>query len=449
MASAELDGPRGTLLRGCSTAITTDFLGFLDQARTRYGSAFRIRIAPGWHGFGLLSAEHYEHVLVRLGDKYVKQTREAVMLRKMLGRSVLTDNGPAQRHSRKVAQPALSSTSVHATKSTVDSVVGRSLDGLVESYGDGTPFDLQHEMMVVTINLASSVLLGVEDAAQARELSSGFWRSNLYLSERMTRPLGPLAVSVPSPANRKYRADMRRLDAVADAIIDVARRSMSQGGRLIDHLIEGGVANGDPARLRSEVKTFLFSGHETSSTTLTWFWYFVSRDEELRRRFLDEIDREMDDGTPVTEQLDKLDLTNRIIQEVLRFYPPGYIIGRKSTVDDEELGFRIPEGSQVYLSPYLTHRDPEYWQRPTEFDPDRFTDSASAGRPRFAYLPFGAGARRCLGDRFALLELATIVAMMARRFRVRLVSDRPVEPEPMITIRPSGGLPVTIEPRAA
>jgi cytochrome P450 len=449
MASAPLDGPRGTLLRGCSTAIGADFLGFLERARVRYGSAFRIRIAPGWHGFGLLSAEHYEHVLVRLGDKYVKETREAVMLRKMLGRSVLTDNGPRQRQSRRLAQPALNSSSVQASRSAVDDVVNRSLDSLSASFGDGTPFDLQHEMMVITITLASSVLLGVEDTAQARGLSASFWRSNLFLSQRMTRPLGPLAVSIPSPANRQYRLDMRRLDAVADTIIDVARRSKAGGGRLIDHLIEGGVEHGDPARLRSEVKTFLFSGHETSSTTLTWFWYFVSRDEELRRRFIDEVDQEIDDAVPVTDQVDRLDLTNRIVQEVLRFYPPGYIIGRQATVDDDELGFRIPKGSQVYLSPFVTHRDPEYWERPTEFDPDRFTAEASAGRPRFAYVPFGAGARRCLGDRFASLELATIVAMMGRRFRVRLLSDDRIEPEPLLTIRPSGGLPVRIEPRAA
>lgn len=446
MTAARLHGPRGSFLRGCSADIDADFLGFLEWARTRYGPAFRIRLAPGWYGFGLLSAEHYEHVLVRRGDSYVKETREAIMLRKMLGRSVLTDNGPDQRRSRRVAQPALTSSAVQASCPAVGAIVSRSLDEMGRSYGDGTPFDLQHEMMVLTINLASSVLLGTDDATHARGLSSIFWRSNQFLSQRIARPLGPLAVSVPTLANRGYRKDQRSLDSAADAIIAAARQSPA-GGRLIDHLVAGGVDQGDPERLRSEVKTFLFSGHETSSTTLTWFWYFVTRDEELRRRFVDEVDHGFTGLQGPTDEAGHLDLTNRLIHEVLRFYPPGYIIGRRALADDEEMGFEIPRGSQLYLSPYLTHRDPRYWDRPGEFDPDRFTPEASAGRPRFAYLPFGAGTRRCLGDRFASFELAAIVASMAQRFRVRLASDRPVVPQPLLTIRPTGGLPVTIEPR--
>jgi cytochrome P450 len=445
MAASRLPGPRGGVLRGCSADIDADFLGFLEWARTRYGPAFRIRLAPGWHGFGLLSAEHYEHVLVRRGDSYVKETREAIMLRKMLGRSVLTDNGPDQRRSRRVAQPALTSSAVQAACPAVDAIVSRAIDEMVRSYGDGTPFDLQHEMMVLTINLASAVLLGTDDAAHARDLSGIFWRSNQFLSQRIARPLGPLAVSVPTPANQGYRRDQRSLDFAADAIIAAARQS-PVGGRLIDHLVSGGVDKGDPERLRSEVKTFLFSGHETSSTTLTWFWYFVTRDEELRRRFTDEIDRGSTGLPGSADQAGQLNLTNRLIHEVLRFYPPGYIIGRRAIADDDELGFRIPKGSQLYLSPYLTHRDPRYWDRPGEFDPDRFTPEASADRPRFAYLPFGAGSRRCLGDRFASSELATIVAAMAQRVRLRLVSDQAVVPQPLLTIRPAGGLPVTIEP---
>jgi cytochrome P450 len=447
MSSTILDGPRGSVLRGCSTALDRDFLGFLAQSRATYGRAFRIRVSPGWHAIGLLSPHHYEHVLMGAGDGFVKETREAVMLRNMLGRSVLTDNGERQRRSRSVAQPALNGRSVRAMSPLVGEIVSKALNDMAARTRSGAPFDIQEEMTVLTIRIASGALLGNDDPDLARRLSAAFWHSNRFLSERIARPLGPLAASIPSIRNRGYFRAKRELDAIADQLIDAARRSGGNGTQLIDRLAREGFEGDADSRLRSEVKTFLFSGHETSSTTLTWFWYFVLKDPQLHARVVEEVDRELNGRRADAQSVTALKLTERVICEVLRFYPPGYIIGRKAIRDDDGLGFTIPAGIQVYMSPYLTHRDPEYWTRPAEFDPDRFEPEIAKQRPRFAYLPFGAGSRRCLGDSFASLELLIIVATMAQRFRLRLLSPTPVPPEPLLTIRPTGGLIVEFKSR--
>jgi cytochrome P450 len=200
-------------------------------------------------------------------------------------------------------------------------------------------------------------------------------------------------------------------------------------------------------QLRDEVLILLLAGHETTATALTWTWYLLSQHPEVESRLHDELDTVLGGRRPSVEDLDKLPYTRMVIQEVLRLYPPAFGFTRHAVAEDEIGGYRIPANSMVFLTPYCTHRHPACWEEPEVFDPERFTPERSAGRPRFAYFPFGGGPRQCIGNAFALMEAQLVLASVAQRYCLRLVPGHPVEPQVQLTLRPRYGLPMTLHPR--
>jgi len=202
-------------------------------------------------------------------------------------------------------------------------------------------------------------------------------------------------------------------------------------------------------QLRVEVTTFLLAGQETTSLALTWTWYLLSQHPDVRRRLEDEIDALLDGRPPAYCDLVSLPYTRMVIDEALRLYPPAWGFSRQALADDELGGFRLPRGWLAFVIPYVLHRLPAFWQDPETFDPDRFSAERSALRPKFVYLPFGAGPRQCIGNHFALVEAQLIVATFAQRYRLHLATGHRVEPWPLITLRPRFGMPMIIERRMA
>jgi cytochrome P450 len=194
--------------------------------------------------------------------------------------------------------------------------------------------------------------------------------------------------------------------------------------------------------LRNETITFLLAGHETTANALSWTFHLIANHPEVEERLREEIHRVLGDRTPELEDVAKLIYTKRVIQEAMRLYPPIWIIERRAIAEDEIAGYHIPAGSSVVISPYALHRHPAFWKNPEEFNPSRFESP-----PPDAYIPFGAGARFCIGHEFAMLEARLIVAMVLQCFRLRAVQGHPVEPMPDITLRPRHGMRMTLHPR--
>ena len=180
---------------------------------------------------------------------------------------------------------------------------------------------------------------------------------------------------------------------------------------------------------------------------LTWTWYLLSQHPEVRHRLEEEIDSVLDGRPPEYTDLVHLPYTRRVIDEAMRLYPPAWGFSRQALSDDRIGGFHLPRGWLVFVLPYVLHRLPAFWDNPDVFDPDRFSPERNADRPRFVYLPFGAGPRQCIGNQFALLEAQLIVATLAQIYRLRLVPGHRVEPWPLITLRPRFGMPMVIEAR--
>jgi cytochrome P450 len=200
-------------------------------------------------------------------------------------------------------------------------------------------------------------------------------------------------------------------------------------------------------QLRDEVLITFFAGHETTAQLLTWAWYLFSRHPEVEERFHAELEENLGGRTPGADDVGRLTYTRMIMDETLRLYSPVALMARDALADDEVGGYEVPAGSIVTLSPYMTHRHPDFWERPLEFYPDHFAHEQVKARPRYAYYPFGAGPRICLGKHFALLEGALVLAEVGQRYKPRLVRDQEIKPLWSGTLRPDGAVMMILEER--
>ena len=202
------------------------------------------------------------------------------------------------------------------------------------------------------------------------------------------------------------------------------------------------------AQLRDEAMTIFLAGHETTAVALGWTWHLLATHPDVRQRLEDEVDAAVGQRRPVVADLQHLSYVEQVVKESLRVYPPAWAISRCAIKDDVIGGFRVPAGSTVLISPYVTHRHPEFWPDPERFDPDRFDPARSVKRPPFAHFPFGGGPRQCIGNSFAMMELALVVATIAQRCRL----DTPpggniIGTRPSITLRPAEPIRMRVSPR--
>ena len=199
--------------------------------------------------------------------------------------------------------------------------------------------------------------------------------------------------------------------------------------------------------VRDQVVTIFMAGHETTSLALSWTWYLLSQHPAVEAKLYNELRDVLGGRTPVYADVASLRYTRMVLEESMRLYPPAHTTGRQPIAPDEILGHRIPAGAEVLIMPWLLHRKPQLWENPDRFDPERFLPERVAERPRFAYMPFGAGPRICIGAAFAMTEAILILATIAQRYRLHLKPGHPVEPQGLITLRPRQGLRMMLERR--
>jgi len=256
---------------------------------------------------------------------------------------------------------------------------------------------------------------------------------------------------IPTPRNRRFLVARRKLDEAVYRLIAGRRRSGEDTGDLLSMLLaardeETGEGMSD-RQLRDEVVTILIAGYETTADALAWTWYLLGTHPEAGARLHAELAAVLAGRVPAVEDLPQLPYTRMVLQEAMRLYPPAWGLLRQAREDDEIRGYRIPARARIVISQYVVHRHPGFWEEPEQFDPERFAPGRAASRPPFAYFPFGGGQRMCIGNNFAMMEAQLILATVAQRYRLDLVPGHPVEPEPLITLRPRHGVLVTLHDR--
>ncbi|MDQ2691222.1 MAG: cytochrome P450, partial [Chloroflexota bacterium] len=268
-------------------------------------------------------------------------------------------------------------------------------------------------------------------------------RFMLWRSQQMWAP--PL--SVPVPRNVEYNRALKVLNETIYPLIAEARRSPKDDllGMMLE-MRDADTGEGlSDRQARDEIVTIFFAGHETTAATLAWAFYLLSQHPAVEERIRLEIASVLDGRLPAFADLPRLTYMQQFLNEVLRLYPAAYLFAREALVDDVIDGYHIPARTMIFISPFVSHRNPTYWPDPERFDPERFAPERSAGRPRHVYFPFGEGPHVCIGNSFAMLEMQFILAMTLQRFRLRLVPGHPIALKPEATLRPKHGVKMTVE----
>ncbi|MBI1226428.1 MAG: cytochrome P450 [Bacteroidetes bacterium] len=400
--------------------------------------------------FIITNHEVVAHVLQKNQKNYVKSPAYG-QLRLALGTGLVTSEGEFWRKQRRLVQPAFYKTQLEDLFRGMAVVAEKYIAELTKKSTDGEPLDIAKEMMTATARIVLKTLFSTENTADINEMYRVMMDSQDYLTFRTVKPYF-IPFTYLNGMHRKFRKDIAWFDSYIFKLIAERRKDANPPNDLLTMLLsskeeETGEVMSDQA-LRDEAVTLFAAGHETSATMLSWALWLLSQYPEVVQKMRKELVEILGDQMPGFENLRKLTYTMQVIQEVMRLYPPGFAIGRQPIAEDEVLGVRIPKNGIMFISIAAMHRDPRYWERPHDFYPEHFTPEREKARPKLAYMPFGAGPRMCIGNHFALMEMQLLLALLVRQFDFETVKGHPVEPEPLITLKPKYGILMRVKPVA-
>jgi cytochrome P450 len=441
--------PPGNFLTGHAGEMLRDAAQFLLRSHASYGDIVRLRLGPRV-ATALFHPEHVYHVLVKRRDNYTKQARGYNKLRQVIGNGLLTSEGDFWLRQRRLLQPAFAAGRLAGFAAPMVTAAEEMAQSWEPAARQGEAIDVAEEMMRLTMRIVGETLLGTDVTGEASDVGTALTLVINEVSRRIHTPWD-FRERLPVASNRRYERALQVLDRSVQKIIDQHRARPTDSQDLLTMLMsvrdeETGAQMSDK-QLRDEVMTFFLAGHETTAKALTWTFYLLSQHVEVRSRLVREVDAVLAGQPATAEDLPKLAYAKQVIQESMRLYPPVWGLARMTAADDRIDDVTIPAGSPVLLAQYVTHRHRGFWDNPEGFDPDRFLPERSEGRHPYAYFPFGAGPRICIGNHFAMIESVLILATITSRWSLNLIPGRPVIPEARVTLRPKHGLFMAAEPR--
>jgi cytochrome P450 len=443
-------GPKGCFVFGSLSEMRRDALRFLTDSARQYGDVVRLDLVETVY---LLS--HPDHIQRVLQDNHTNYKKGFFYdrLKVLVGDGLLTSNGDFWLRQRRIASPAFHKDTLARLQDAMVRRTTQMLDAWDESYAKtGETFDLAAEMMRLTLGIAGDTLFGVDLLDDAEEVGEAASDALEILNVRGNSLL-VLPTAIPTAQNRRLTKAVKVLDDVVNDVIAKRRAGAEAGAeprpdllQMLMDAVDGETGERmNDKQLRDEVMTLLLAGHETTAQALSWTFYLLSKHPAVERQLRKEID-ELGGRPPSVADLPRLAFTDMVVKEAMRRYPPAWLISRTAKEDDVIGGYRVPAGATVLLSPYVMHHHPGYWENPEGFDPERFIEAEHKKRPRFAYFPFAAGPRMCIGWHFAMMELVTCVACIVQRQRLSLTPGFEVVPEPTITLRPADGVKMNVKP---
>lgn len=438
-------GPRGHWLGGNLPAFRADRLDFLTDCARRYGDVVAVRLGPV-RIFALNHPDLVEEVLVHK-HRIFKKHFALQSARPSLGEGLLTSEGEFWRRQRRLAQPAFLPQRIASYGDAMVELTERMLHG----WANGQSRDVQADMMQLTQEIVAKTLFGADLAGASAGVATAMETLLESFTDRVNRMVR-LPVWLPVPSNIRFQRAMRLVEGILYRIIAERRRSREDRGDLLSLLLHAQDTEGDGGgmtdrQLRDEVVTLFMAGHETTANTLAWIWHLLSRYPEAEAKLHAELDEVLDDRPPAVADLPRLSYTNWVVTEALRVMPTVWLLGREATEPTEIGGYPVPRGTTMWMSQWVIHRDPRWFDDAETFRPERWAGDFERSIPRYAYFPFGGGPRICIGNHFAQMEAALLLATIARRFRPRVSPDAVIRPVPTMTLRPAHGVPVRLEER--
>ncbi|MEO8096205.1 MAG: cytochrome P450 [Acidobacteriota bacterium] len=417
---------------------------FLQRMAKEYGDVVFLRVARQ-KIYLLNHPDFVREVLVTEQHKF-KKSRMLERAKVLLGEGLLTNEGASHRRQRRLVQPAFHRDRLVGYGNTMieRACVAR------ERWHRGDTVDVSQEMMRLTMDIVSRTLFSAQVEGEADEIGEALGQV-FGLFDVILLPFSEYLEKLPLPSMLRFRTARKRLDETIYRLIAERRASGEDKGDLLSMLLlaqdEDDAGGMSDTQVRDEVLTLFLAGHETTANALTWAWYLLSQNPEAEARLHAELDEVLAGRVPTVEDAGALRYASGVVQESLRLYPPAWAIGRRALEDVSIGGYTVPKGDIVLMSPYVMHRDARWFPEPERFKPERWLTEDPA-RPKFAYFPFGGGARVCIGERFAWMEGVLLLAVIAQKWKLSLVPGHAVEIRPQITLRPKNGMRMTLAERA-
>jgi cytochrome P450 len=414
-----------------------DNLAFYARCAREYGDVVSFRLGPR-RVVQLNRPDLVEYVLVTGNRHFNKNFFALRHLHRVLGNGLITSEGGHWLRQRRLAQPAFRRDELAAHADIMVACAERMLAG----WRPGDTRDIHAEMMRLTLAIAARTFFDLDVAGTAADVGAAFE----VVQDAFNAQVGSLVVPpawLPTPGNLRRRRAIAFLEGVIEDLIRQRRSDGRDRGDLLSRLLhardEDGTGMTD-RQLRDEGMTLLLAGHETTALALSWTWYLLALNPEVEEQLAAEVRAALGGRPPTVADLPRLPYAGRVLLESMRLYPPVYAIGREARADWDMGEYRVPAGTAVLVSQWVLHRDPRFFAAPEKFDPDRWADGLAGRLPRYAYFPFSAGPRVCLGTTFAMEEALLVLATVAQRYHFTLVPGQRITPKPCITLRPEPGV---------
>jgi cytochrome P450 len=409
--------------------------------------------AKSWLGHQIFVSDPagIKRVLLDNVANYPKTALDVRILSTAFGDGLLVSHGEKWRSHRRIMSPSFDFRSIASYAPAMTDAV-QFLLGKWEARGDGTAVDIAGEMVALTLEIISRTMFSADSdmlgALLDSTLRKGLDDLNFTLFD-IAPLIGPIIMG---RKLARIRANFEAMDATMQQLIGGRGRSDAPKD-LLDRLIAASDSE-TGARMtieevRDEVIIIFLAGHDTSALASTYAWYLLSLHAREEAKLHAELDSVLGGRVPAYEDLERLPYTRMVVEEAMRLYPPApAITGRVAREEDEICGRRIAKGSEIVIAPWVLHRHRTLWDEPDRFDPERFSSERSAGRPRFAYLPFGGGPRICIGASLAMAEVSLLLATIAQRYRLKLVPGQNIVLQHRVTLRPRDGIRMILERRS-
>lgn len=446
-ALRRIPGPPARSFGAPPALLRRDAAAYFQELARDYGDVAHVRFGS-FEAYLLTHPDLARDVLVTRARLFVKG-RGLQRAKRLLGEGLLTSEGEFHHRQRRLLQPVFLKSRIQLYARAM----GLRAEQTSARWQDGQSVDMAREMARLTLAVVGDTLFSADVEGEAHELGQAL-DTSISLFNALSSPLQALYDLLPIGPARTFRLARARLDATILGLIEERRRALASGAEdrsdLLSLLLGARYEDGsamDDAQLRDEAMTIFLAGHETVANALAWTWYLLAQHENVAARVREEAHQVLGGRAAVYQDLDNLPWTRQVIMESMRLYPPAWIVGR-SALEDYEFEhagarYRIPRGSMVLLSQWVLHRDARFWERPEQFEPERW--NSEEARLNRAYFPFGGGPRQCIGEGFAWMEAVLLLAGLAQHWSVRLADSAPVGVQPRITLRPLGGIAMVLE----
>jgi cytochrome P450 len=435
-------GPRGWPVLGALPTFQRDGLGFVRRVAA-YGDITRVCIT-GLPFYLLTHPEDVKQVLANRAD--FRKGDIGPERRLLLGRGLATNEADDWLRQRHVVAPGFNRQHIDAYGQTMADICRRR----IADWPTGQTVDLHALLMNVALESVAKVLFNADVTADAAQVG----RSMEWVMDFFGTQANFLYHLLPpwwqTPTRRRFRREVAELDRIVGQFIAERRAGGADPGDLLSMLMsvryEDGSAMPDP-QIRDEVMTFFLAGHETTALALSWTFALLASHPDVEATLIGEIEAVLGGRPPTVDDVPGLLYTEKVLKEALRLYPPAWILARQAVRDVQIGGYRIPRKAFVSVSQWVTHRDPRWYAQAERFWPERWTDDFTKNLHRFAYFPFGAGPRSCIGRPLAMMEATLFLATIVQRFRFRLAPGFVPTPEASLSLRPRHGIRGVLTPR--